>query len=1166
MKFAVIILLLLSSPIQMLYSGELNKQNLTSKFKEAELILKKSDSTKMSSYVESLQKEIREARLNNKLKEKELSRLRYVLAKMQHKLGQHNIALLELKSLYQTSSTKGEQEEMGLALTEVYFSENDFVTPSIYIDEIAVDEKHVLNPWAQYLKARQEISDGQTDQALVRLNSLLRNYIESDLANKIMYTMSSVYEKKNRPIDQLQLLQSLGHVGQKTKRYHEPGKNLYLYVLDKDLSLGGGAPRIQVQVKTKLSKDLERVWLQQHSSHRGWYSYSMPTAYGESKQNDTILQCLGADEISIRYTNDPDTVQSTLSIYGDAELLIGSGNLLDEETELEDLVLKSINKLLPVEEKEKSEDESHEKKRNFNQIRPGNSAYVYLKDIDRDRSASRDKVEVLVETKNGFKKKVTLVETAEHSSLFSGSLKTSTDKSSKDIFLLAGDSIKIKYVDPLPVMADKKTVVAELKAVYHDASIAFGGYDVSRKDDGTILRTPKVFHQVGLNDSLFLEIVDYDLDETHQHDFARAKVKADGFVFDLKLKETRVHSGKFRHKIQLTTESSQWPESLKVKPGMKISLEYTDKQNNIQREPLLLVEELSVVAPKAAELSILQSELMENKPVYKEVESDIVLVNPDVPLTYQLIDSEWSIDSKSEVMVSCEDEIGRRYELYSKPSDFLYEHPTEEKIDKKDLMYKMGRFIGQIQLKLGDGLDTPKVSKFMFQHKAEHGRVEVEDDLEKNDAVAVLNVSGNRVYKLVYTDAKDASDTVTKSFRVGTQAQIGFYDSSFFIPVEEQHPSYALNLQVRDADADMSSKRDRVHVEVVNSKNKMEKLNLIETEIHSGVFRATVPLSLYSSNEATQVSTTFNTVLKATYLDSLSPKGENKVTTSIKMTEGEDASLWTQSVIIEDDEMKFDTFVQMAESYYQLYQRYLELEETAQANLQLQQGVILLNTLENEVFEEDTQTITVTILKSKLLSALGNKENALNLLQELKQKYPFYSESAKIQFEIAKLYQEMEKDQLAMHAYIELVAHWPQSDQVPVAMKHVFETFYDEENYKQAAKIGEKLSERFPGSEMAIEVAFKVGQAYYKNESHEKAALHFEAFAKNNTEHELYAQALFWSGECYRLHKNNQKAFRLFNQLRWEKPNSEAAKYAKTRLALPEMLRQFEKEAELNEK
>lgn len=60
---------------------------------------------------------------------------------------------------------------------------------------------------------------------------------------------------------------------------------------------------------------------------------------------------------------------------------------------------------------------------------------------------------------------------------------------------------------------------------------------------------------------------------------------------------------------------------------------------------------------------------------------------------------------------------------------------------------------------------------------------------------------------------------------------------------------------------------------------------------------------------------------------------------------------------------------------------------------------------------------------------------------------------------------------------------------------------------------------------------------------------------------ELTPDGLFWAGESNRMANNNREAFRRYNRCRWDFPESEAARYSRGRLALPEMIQQFEAEA-----
>jgi len=96
-------------------------------------------------------------------------------------------------------------------------------------------------------------------------------------------------------------------------------------------------------------------------------------------------------------------------------------------------------------------------------------------------------------------------------------------------------------------------------------------------------------------------------------------------------------------------------------------------------------------------------------------------------------------------------------------------------------------------------------------------------------------------------------------------------------------------------------------------------------------------------------------------------------------------------------------------------------------------------------------------------------------------------------------------------------------------------------------------------------MAFRIGQCYYKLEDFTKGGESFDVFVKKFPDQELTAQALFWAGESYRMARDIPNAFRRYNRCRWDFPESDAAKYSRGRLALPELLAQFEREANLTE-
>jgi tetratricopeptide (TPR) repeat protein len=153
----------------------------------------------------------------------------------------------------------------------------------------------------------------------------------------------------------------------------------------------------------------------------------------------------------------------------------------------------------------------------------------------------------------------------------------------------------------------------------------------------------------------------------------------------------------------------------------------------------------------------------------------------------------------------------------------------------------------------------------------------------------------------------------------------------------------------------------------------------------------------------------------------------------------------------------------------------------------------------------------------------------------------------------------------ALEAYVTLAATYPKSPLIANVMLRINEHFYAKEEFAVAASVGAKFTERFPNHEWAPKMAFRIGQCHYKLEEYGKAGLAFDAFVKTYPENELTAQALFWAGESYRTGKDIPEAFRRYNRCRWDFPESDAAKYSRGRLALPELLEQFEREANLDQ-
>jgi TolA-binding protein len=169
------------------------------------------------------------------------------------------------------------------------------------------------------------------------------------------------------------------------------------------------------------------------------------------------------------------------------------------------------------------------------------------------------------------------------------------------------------------------------------------------------------------------------------------------------------------------------------------------------------------------------------------------------------------------------------------------------------------------------------------------------------------------------------------------------------------------------------------------------------------------------------------------------------------------------------------------------------------------------------------------------------------------------------QYKLGQCYEQAGQLDEALESYVTLAATYPKSPLIANVMLRINEHFYGKEDYAVAASVGSKFLERFPNHEWTPKMGFRIGQCYYKDESFENAGDAFDTFVKRFPEEELTAQALFWAGESYRMDNDVPNAFRRYNRCRWDFPESDAAKYSRGRLALPEMLAQFEREANLSD-
>jgi TolA-binding protein len=282
------------------------------------------------------------------------------------------------------------------------------------------------------------------------------------------------------------------------------------------------------------------------------------------------------------------------------------------------------------------------------------------------------------------------------------------------------------------------------------------------------------------------------------------------------------------------------------------------------------------------------------------------------------------------------------------------------------------------------------------------------------------------------------------------------------------------------------------------------------------------------------------------------------------MALGTDGAVAAFTKIYGDEELAIQTQFHVAESYFELFKSHLELERMEEAQADLENGRRTLRELQED-YPDPKYAPRVAYLLGQFAQELKSWDEAIESYGTIVSDYPEHSLAADAQYKLGQCYEEAEQFDEALEAYVTLAATYPENPLISNVMIRINEYFYRDENFAVAAQVGEKFLERFEGHAWAPRMAFRVGQCYYKDEGFEKAGLAFDDFVKRFPDDDLTAQALFWAGESYRMRGNVPFAFRRYNRCRWDFPETDAAKYSRGRLALPEMLAQFEREANVEE-
>ena len=753
--------------------------------------------------------------------------------------------------------------------------------------------------------------------------------------------------------------------------------------------------------------------------------------------------------------------------------------------------------------------------------------------------------------------------------------------------IAGGDVVTASYTDDIAVATQggSRLLTQQLKATYNDARVVPIGFNFSRNSAGTVQQTRKELLRIDPGDRITFEVVDYDMDQTDERDTVPVEVWLNGAKWkDLIATETEEYSGIFR--VEVDTAAAAAEGKLVIQKRDRVFCRYADLQNtfpghSVDREGVVFANE-----PTEGVIRLIGTRRTQppadseapSRPIYLPTPEDVaepVDVNFFVPLTVEVIDPDAAKDSLSTVNVLLNAGTTNAVEvtcvLSTQFGDFSNLDPGEV-----DPALRMGRFVGQVKMQLGGEGSPMKLPRALGANAGVIGRARPagagEDAEDDNLLDTVLNVNGQTVLQATYQDVVRPNNIpaeLAHEARLSTDGAVGITDEGYDEATELLHVGEKLFVRVRDPDLDITDERDTATVIISSESGEKESVKLQETLSHSGVFTGSFELKAREKPTAAnfsdidkEIECFFGDQLTVAYTDTAAgvEAGEAALSLEVPVAIGTDGIVTAFSKIFGNQQLAVQTQFHIAESYFELFKNNLKLERPAESDKALKAGRRVLMEIMVD-YPNPKYLPRIAYLSGQFSQELKDWNEAANSYILIVRQHPNHTLAADAQYKLAQCYEEAEDFDRALEEYVTLAATYPKSPLIPNVMIRINEYFYKRENFTIAAKVAEKFMDRFGDHAFAPKMCFRWGQCYYKNEAFAKAGGVFDLFVKKFPDDGLSAQSIFWAGESYRSANNVPFAFRRYNRCRWDFPESEAAKYARGRLALPEMLAQFEAEA-----
>lgn len=768
-----------------------------------------------------------------------------------------------------------------------------------------------------------------------------------------------------------------------------------------------------------------------------------------------------------------------------------------------------------------------------------------------------------------------------------------------------GDEITVSYADEVNTRTpgQARMISAKLKATYFNATVSAITYDVRTGTKGQVSRAVRPLYRIDPGDRVVVSITDYDEDTTPQVNAVPFVVRTDsGAQLKLEATETGPTTGIFTKEIETGKDGAA--DRLAVKPGENVYLIYADRLNTMPGGLADRVAQVQVIEPSDATLAVIPTRLQTPSPSLKVGTPTVVYLPPEegkparvvlgAPLTVEVIDPDAAKDSHSSVSVQVTTSAGAELTIPLEISDAARASTVKRGGGPAAGAVAEGRFVGQALLVLGRPTADGKVTQTVSVEQA-RGLVGAWRYGGGGGAGTVtapaLPVSGADLITVGYTDARNTTGKerkLTSEARMVTDALLAALDRDLESPLPKVHLGQKLYVRLEDGDRDSTPEPDHVTVTITNSSGQSRPIKLAETLGHSGVFMGEVlvqyagepasrPATQTTQPAAQSVLATFGDTLTLTYTDEANSRGlspvEQAVTVAVAF--GADGRLLAFTKQFGNEDIAVETLFKLAECHFELFKSHNALGAAAEARQSLEAGRSILAEV-RERHRGSAYEARVLYLLGSFHQELKEYDEALEAFRTVVRAFPGSALAPDAQYKIGQCFEDKGEMEQACEEYVRLAYTYPGNPLIAKCMVRLSDYFYKTSKFAVAAGICRQFLEQYGEHEWASKIAFRQGQCHFKAgeqaaaasagtaavkgapgagaAEYLSAAKAFDLLVEQYPESELRADALFWAGRSYHMAGDYASAYRRYRRTTWDFPDSDAARYARGQLTLPEML------------